>query len=140
MHVEIGPVSAASARAWIAYATEILSQAQVEPGPTPPAALTRMRAYLDEWDTAAAAGDPFRWSGEAPPEIVEYLIHALYQLGVRVEEEAAQGRARLRPPEADKFHIVLVRSVLDALEHEGPAQAQLAESLRQQWGPIARAD
>jgi len=70
---------------------------------------------------------------------VQYLVNALYWTGIIVEREAAAGRARLRPPEADEFHVVLVQAALTALEHESEADAHFVEGLRGVWG-IARLD
>jgi len=69
----------------------------------------------------------------------QYLLNALYVAGTIVEHEAASGRAQLRPTTADEFHIVLVREVLDALEHESEADAHFVQEMRNVWG-IARRD
>jgi hypothetical protein len=68
---------------------------------------------------------------------VKYLLYGLFAAGEVTEREAAAGRAALRPTAADEFHVVLVREVLSALEHESDADAHFAKELRDQWG-IAR--
>ena len=96
MHIEVGPVSAASARAWIAYATETLALLRRLPAQQLPApALDAFASLLEEWRPVAQRDEPFRWSSDEAPERAQYLINALYVAGTRIEEEAASGRARL---------------------------------------------
>ena len=140
VQVDVGPVSRASARAWIAYATETVTELRNRPDVDLVAgALDTFVALLDEWRSIAERDEPFRWVREAPPEQVQYLVNALYWTGTIVQREASAGRARLRPPEADEFHVVLVRAALNALEHESEADAHFVEELRGVWG-IARRD
>jgi hypothetical protein len=140
VQVDVGPVSRDSARAWIAYATETVAELRDRPGTDLIAgALDAFAAQLDEWRSVAARDEPFRWVGDAPAEWVQYLLNALYWTGTIVEREASAGRARLRPPEADEFHVVLVHAALNALEHESEADAHFVEELRGVWG-IARRD
>ena len=87
----------------------------------------------------AERDEPFRWVSDEPPERVQYLVNALYWTGTIVEREASAGRARLRPPEADEFHVVLVHAALTALERESEADAHFVQELRGLWG-IARRD
>jgi hypothetical protein len=46
---------------------------------------------------------------------------------------------RLRPPETDEFHLVLVQAAMTALERESEADAHFVEELRGVWR-IARLD
>jgi hypothetical protein len=73
------------------------------------------------------------------PERAKYLINALYLAGTVIEEEAAAGRARLRPTEADVFHIALVHEVLHSLEYESDADAHFVHEIRNIWD-IAQRD
>jgi hypothetical protein len=70
-------------------------------------------------------------------ERAQYLLNALYVTGTLIEQEAAAGRAHLRPAAADEFHIVLVRDVLDTLAHESDADAHFVQEMRNVWD-IAR--
>jgi len=140
VRVEIGPVPSTSAKAWIDFARCTVEALRRDPGEVPPRALDRFAGYLDEWEAPATQGGTFRWTGELPVEVLEYLTNWLYRTGVRVQADVDAGSARSRPAAADKFHVVLVRSMLDALEREGSGPAQLAEQLRAQWGPIAGPD
>jgi hypothetical protein len=122
----------------VAYATDMLSVLQSLPeDQLSSSALAAFGALLDEWRPIAARSKPFRWSSEQPPERAKYLLNALYVAGTVVEREAARGRARLRPASADEFHVLLVREVLEALEHESESDAQFVEQMRNVWG-IAR--
>jgi hypothetical protein len=102
-------------------------------------ALDAFAELLDEWRPIAERAEPFRWVGDAPPEQVQYLLNALYWAGPIVQREATGGRVRLRPPEADEFHVVLVQAALTALEHESEADAHFVGELRGVWR-IARLD
>jgi hypothetical protein len=138
--VEIGPVSNASARAWIAYAQETLkvlrSLTEKSLGPQ---ALEGFTSLLDEWRPIAEGDEPFRWSSEEDPERAKFLLNALYWAGILIEREAEAGRAQLRPAAADEFHLLLIHEVLDALEHESEADAHFVDELRNVWG-VARRD
>ena len=73
-----------------------------------------------------------------PPEKVEFLIRALYEAGLVIERESEAKRARLRPAEADEFHVVLVECVLEPRSRPGSgSNAEFVESLRDEWD-IAR--
>ena len=140
MEIDVGPVSRASAQAWIAYATETLTELRRRPDIERIAgALDAFAALLDEWRPIGERADPFRWVGDEPPERVQYLLNALYWAGTIVQREAGAGGVRLRPPEADEFHVVLVQAALTALEHESEADAHFVGELRGVWR-IARLD
>ena len=100
------------------------------------AARLRARTRRRRW-TIAAELDSFRWEGDEDPERVKYLLYGLYTAGLATEREAARGHAYLRPAVADEFHFVLVREVLEALEHESDADAHFVKELRDVWG-VAR--
>ena len=139
VRIEIGPVSSASAQAWIDYATDMLAMLRALPDePLPPNALDGFASLLEEWRPIAARPEPFRWSSDEPPERAQYLLKALYIAGTLIEREAASGRARLRPAAADEFHVVLVRESLEALEHQSSADAQFVEQMRNVWGTARR--
>jgi hypothetical protein len=140
VQIDVGPVSRASAQAWIAYATDTLTHLRERPDIDVIAgALDAFASLLDEWRSIAERADPFRWVSDEPPEQVQYLLNALYLTGTIVEREVSAGRARPRPSEADEFHVVLVHAALTALEHESEADAHFVEELRGVWG-IARRD
>ena len=134
VRIDVGPISRASAVAWLDYADEALVDLRRAGGPSIPAgALDGFAALVREWRAVAAREDPFRWTVDLPPERVEYLIRALYEAGLVIERESEAHRARLRPREADEFHLVLVDRVLGALEQESPSNAQFVEAMRAVW-------
>jgi hypothetical protein len=140
MRVEIGPVPLPSAQAWLDYAASVIVELRREPRAVTTDVLDAFSKYVDDWQATADAeaarhDEVFRWNGEALPEAVEYLVFALYRLGVRLTEEEAHGLRPPRPAAAAKFHTVLVRSILAALEHEGAAEAQFVQQLREVWTP-----
>jgi hypothetical protein len=140
VRVDLGPVSPESAQAWISYATDTLGVLRALPDEQLPSrALDAFASLLNEWRPIAESGKPFRWSSEEQPERVQYLLNALHVAGTMIEQEAASGRARLRPASADEFHVLLVREALSALKHESDADAQFVEQMRNVWG-IARRD
>jgi hypothetical protein len=140
MHVEIGPVSATSAKAWIAYATEMVDVLRGLPEAQLPAqAIDGFVELLEEWRPLVEDDKPFRWSSDEDPERAKYLLNALYRAGRIIEEEAEAGHATLRPAATDEFHLQLVHEVLEALEKESEADAQFVEGLRGVWGVARRA-
>jgi hypothetical protein len=140
MRVEIGPASSQSARAWIAYATEMLAFMRTLPEQTLPApSLDAFASLLEEWRPIAQRREPFRWATDETPDRAKYLVNALYLAGALIEREAAAGRTHLRPAVADEFHVIVVHEVLRALERESPADAQFVRQIRNVWS-IARRD
>jgi hypothetical protein len=140
MRVDIGPVPLTSAEAWLDYAAGVVRELRVAPRAVTSDVIDAFTSYLDEWRAtavhASASGEKvFRWSGDANPENVEYLVFALYRLGTRLTEEEDIGTREPRPAAATKFHVVLVRSLLAALECQGEAEAHFVRQLREVWGP-----
>ena len=134
MLIEIGPVSRASARAWLDYATIAVGELRTSETPrVPDRALERFADLLTQWRRAAARKGPFHWSTDEPAEKVEFLMQALYSAGLEIERGAAEGRMTLRPAAADEFHIVMVQQVLDTLSHQSRSNAEFVESLRNDW-------
>ena len=131
--MEIGPVPAPAVRAWLNYAREVLDALRRASDGLSPRLLDQFEGYVEQWSEQVRGTDVFRWEGEVDSDHLEYLVNGLYRVGERVEEEADEGRMRLRPPEADKFHALLVAGLLDALAAEGPAHAQFVEQLRERW-------
>src|SRR5215831_5291416 len=131
MHVEVGPVSSASAEAWIGYARQVLDGARlagrkVDAGVSDEVAET-FRHFLDEWQSIADRGGDFKWTHDLEPDQVEYLVHAFYRAAQRMSETAqARGRTTM-PPDAAPFYSSLVAGLLDALQAESAGTAGFAE-------------
>ncbi|MCU1426909.1 MAG: hypothetical protein JWL83_909 [Actinomycetia bacterium] len=137
MRVEIGPVPLACASAWLDYASGVISELRIAPRAVTTNVIASFSKYVDEWQTYAGqqTGDVFRWTGDAAPETVEYLVFALYRLGVRLTEEQEGGLREPPSVTARKFHTVLVRSLLATLEREGEGEAHFVRQLREVWAP-----
>jgi hypothetical protein len=132
--VVIGPVSVASADAWLDYADEVIDDlAAMAPGEcfTTPEVLEVFRAYVRSW-RSAAVGTDFLWEREIPPEQVEYDMHA-FQRVAEVLARRAEEQGDAAPPEGEDFYAALLRGVLSALEAEGPSSAAFAEHLSEFW-------
>jgi hypothetical protein len=134
MDVRIGPVSAASATAWVRYAEQVLASG---PGGEVPAVdpdtVAEFRRYLTAWDDHAAHhGDPFVWSGTIEPERLEYLTHSFARI---VDHLAAMANRHgaAQPAEGEEFYQALVISIIDALAQEGNATGEFSEQLRDRW-------
>ena len=140
MRVELGPTPSPAVRAWINYARETLQHMHASTSSdVPPRVFEAFSGLLDEWDVAAREAPVFRWTTDVSPEQVSYLLEWLYRFGVEVEDRAEVGGVRLRPPEADKFHGLLVRTLLDTLAREEPSQAVFVDEMRHRW-KVARPD
>ena len=131
MRVEIGPVSRTSTIAWLDYGAEVLrALSPTESTPIPTPALTTFAELIAEWRAVTTGDEPFHWIGDRPADQVEFLMKALYETGLVVEQGSG---VPLRPAAADEFHFVLLEQVLLALEHEGRSNAEFVASLRNDW-------
>jgi hypothetical protein len=127
-------VSRSSAEAWIAYGREVIAQLDRAAVPTvSSAALARFSMLLAEWEGVLVREGDFHWETEQGADEVEFLMKALFEVGLAVEREHEAGRMRLRPEEADQFHVTMVRQILAEVEQEGPAFAHFVQNLRNEW-------
>ena len=141
MRVEVGPLPTPGALAFLDAADHILDEVLQAGGRVgnkavalPPDVFESFRTYLGEWRKAADEGDVFRWSGDVDVDVLEYLLHALYNLTAALVERAEQRGYRVVPDEGRAFFRALVVALLDALSVEGPeAATAFAEELRQFW-------
>lgn len=139
MRCEIGPVSEESTDAWLRYAAEVLDHlAAADPPVQTVEDLDRLRDVLVEWRHALVPGHPFLWEDDRSVEELEFLMKALYEIGLYAEAEHEAGRMKLRPAEADEFHVQIVQQVLSQLEAESPASAHFVGEIRNVWGIAAR--
>jgi hypothetical protein len=134
VRVEIGPVSGASAVAWIAYGRSVVDHLGPSAPPTRRGVLDRFTELLDSFSAIASPAGSFSWATDVDPEEAEFLMKGLFEIGLVVEAEHAAGHIPLRPAVADEFHHMVVRQVLAEIETEGPAFAQFVEGLRADWG------
>jgi hypothetical protein len=141
MEVRVGPVSARSARAWVGYATDVLTSAvgNSDVPAVDPAIVEEFVGYLNQWDHHATLGDPFIWTGEIEPERLEYLVHGFARIVDHLAAVANRQDQPNAPAEGDDFYQALVLSIIDALAQQGHSMSEFSEQLRDQW-PGLRAD
>src|SRR5262245_27843841 len=138
VQVDIGPVSSASATAWIDYARAVLEgygfdREQPVDDHLGIEIVTSFRRYLDQWARIAKRGGEFRWTAEIDLEEVEYMVHAFYRVATLATAAAEARGKRLMPPEGSAFYESLIHGLLDALESVGAPAADFAAELRQFW-------
>jgi hypothetical protein len=138
VQVDIGPVAASSATAWVGYARAVLEGYGLDDDEPVDKhigseVVVSFRRLLDEWARVADRGGEFKWSTELDLEEVEYLVHAFYRIATRANAAAAARGRFYMPPEGEAFYMSLVHGVLDALESAGTPAAEFAEELRQFW-------
>ncbi len=131
MHVAVGPVSSASALAFIGYARDVIERG-APANQLPADVAAAFTSYLDEWEGLARTGRDFTWETTVAVEVAEYLVHAFYRLAQRLEE-AARARGPAAPPEGRSFYRMLVDGLLDGMAGEGASAAEFAEHLRSFW-------
>jgi hypothetical protein len=132
--VVIGPVSSASALAWLDYADGVLDElGAMAPGEcfTSPEVIEVFRGYVTSW-RASAVGPELLWERDIPAEQVEYDMHA-FQRVAEVLAERAEREGTAAPEEGEDFYLALLQGVLSALEAEGPASAAFAQHLGEFW-------
>jgi hypothetical protein len=132
--VEVGPLPASSALAWLKYARGVLGELRTGvPVAVPADVLDAFEGYVGQWERAAHAGPRFRWQGEADPEVVEYLLHAWFNVANALARRAVERGMTMTPPEGQEFYDGLVRALLDALAGAGRGGTAFAEQLRSDW-------
>ncbi len=128
---------AESALEYVRLAREQLVVLREQPGdlaPTlTPYVLDQFSGWVDEWEAAALDADPFSWSAELDPEVIEHTFYAFFLVVQKINdtygESGPPGDVDLRRP----FRLALTRAVLDALEAEGDSFAEFAGHLRAYW-------
>ena len=139
MKLCIGPVAPTSAGAWSHWAREMIAdlRRQSESAVKLPAqVLDDVTAYVECWAGQSRRGEVFQWQVDVDPDELEYLTNALYNLDVRLADEASRAPERAAPAEARAFHHMLVQALLFALAQAGPSRAAFVDQLRPSW-PVA---
>ncbi len=128
-------MSSKSATAWLDYADKMLVLLRsLEPERAPADSLDAFQALVEQWRPLASSPGDFHWVSERPSSEVGYMLNALYEAGLAIEESHDAGTAELRPEAADEFHYAVVNQCLACLEAEGGPDAQLVDILREHWG------
>lgn len=98
----------------------------------PSDAASSFDTYIEEWSALASSGaGDVTWTGQAEPEVVEYLVYAFFRLAQEVDE--ATGRVGVVPVAAAPFYRLLVGALLTALEGDVDSRAEFAAHLREFW-------
>ena len=116
---EIGPIPAASARAWISHALGELGRFRTAgnalPFYLPPEIADVFEKYLLEWRDEAEASDTFFCSCEEEPATVRFLLtYWLNMVSLTPAQREALGLPE-PPPEGSLFSRALGRAILGAV-------------------------
>jgi hypothetical protein len=125
--------------AWTEWADELVGELRSEPpsnASLPATVMEDLGRYVRRWKPPKGGGDTWRWLAETDPDELEYLVHALFRVDVRLSAEVLRGERADAPHTGRAFYLVLVRALLHALEMESPARAAFVDQLRSSW-PIA---
>jgi CheY-like chemotaxis protein len=119
VQTEIGPVSAASARAWLATATETVEHLGRTPSLGVPADIVEAFAgYLSRWTEAATSVEVFHWRGEVDTADLRHLAAHWVRLVNLAREDPEGSGLRTAPPEAEPFFDALAVTLATALEQD----------------------
>jgi CheY-like chemotaxis protein len=134
MHLEVGPVDSASARAWVENARAVLAGVR-RAGEELPRALpddvgAAFDRYLDEWQAAAEADDVFRWSGDVDTEQMSRLVVYWFSLLTLDDDTWMRFGLPFAPPESEPFYLALSRAVTDAFAE---ADAEVGATIKASW-------
>ncbi len=131
VRLDVGPVPSESVLSWIDYAAAGLASGGGEG--LSPDVVEGFRWYLLEWRRLAERGPEFHWEAEVSSEVAEYLMLPFFRTAERLSAIAERRHRSAAPPQSAAFYVLLVQAVLDALDQEGPAQAEFADHLRSFW-------
>lgn len=138
VNLDVGPVTPASAVAWIEWADEILAELRMDRPSTVPLCaehLDGIEQYFEQWlPRARVQEEAFRWDTEIDPDELEYLLCALFRLDSQLAPEAQR---RSSCDEGRPFFLVLVRALLHGLETHSPGRAAFVDQLRSTWPTAA---
>ena len=132
VRVRVGPLPAASARAFLPYARTVLdaiSSGRVDAGVTFDDDIGgAYDHYLGEWERAAES-DPFLWEDDADRDTVARLATAWLELMANVSGRVAEVGLPEGPPEGEAFYNGLVAAITDALTGDD----SLGQKLQEAW-------
>lgn len=134
MRVDLGPVDASSAQAFVDYGWQVLD---APPGRALSGDVQKeFRRYLAQWQGTAESGDPVRWSYDTTCDEVKYLLHAFHRLATEVETHLIRRELPPFPEQAAEFYRRLVRALLQAVAAESTMCATWAADLGSFWPGI----
>jgi CheY-like chemotaxis protein len=136
--VELGPVDAAAALAWVTNARRVVGILRERAAPLPfdvPVHIAdQFDHYLAEWEAVAAANDTFSWSGTADSDEVRHLMTYWFNLATVLAERGPE-LGLSAPPEAEVFYVDLVRALTEALADAD--EERVGQTLRDSWPGVA---
>lgn len=142
IRIEIGPVSAVSARAWLDVARphmkSIRELRRELPFQLPDDVADVFEFYLDEWAQVASGQDRFHWVSAVDPDELARLMHYWFNVAQFMASDGPKWDLEPAPSEADDFYVALVDSVLAALTADGPHVAVFSDRLRSVWPSFDR--
>jgi hypothetical protein len=138
MEIEVGPVPAPSALAWIGQARAVLelirSGSLVLPFALPPDVLGAYEGVLDAWWASASLGPDFRWAGEMDGATLHHLVQYWVNLVQYLVENADGHAIPLMPIEAIPFRDALVPAITRALAADPDRDTKaFGERTSDQW-------
>lgn len=114
--VTIGPVPAASARAWIASARETIATVGRRPDlGVPPDVVAAFAGYIDDWAALADGGETFLWTGSLDPGMVRHLAAHWARLVTLARADPEGSGLRRAAPESEEFYNALATALLEAV-------------------------
>lgn len=132
VRVQVGPLPATSARAFLPYARSVLdaiASGRVDAGVTlDPDIGAAFDVYLARWERAAEH-DPFVWEEEIDRDLVGRLATAWLELMASVSGRVAEIGLPEGPPEGEAFYNGLVAAITTALAGDD----SLGQKLQEAW-------
>lgn len=132
MWVRIGPVPAASARAWLATAEHNIDKLAHDPAvraavDVPDGITEAFRRYLDMWAEEAEM-DPFDWAGDVDVDEGRRLSLWWFNVAAFVREHAEEVDLRRAGPDAEPFYDAMVAAMAEVV-----ATAETADHLAEKF-------
>jgi diguanylate cyclase (GGDEF)-like protein len=139
--LRVGPVSSASAMAWLEHTAELLDFVKSSPSGfliIPPGVSGAIDAYLTRWTEVAASTDPFLWTGSEDPNILRAVAHYWFRLS---ELRAQREFLEIEPPAAAyPFNEALISAILVALTVGTDGEAEAEAIAYQRFWPATLID
>ena len=134
VRIELGPVPASSARAWIDNGRSVLAGVR-RAGPRLPVELPEdvgkaFDDYLDQWEDVARRDEVFTWSADIDDEHVRHLVVYWFGLMSLDDDVWAEFGLPFAPPEAEAFYLDLSSAVTGAL---ADADTEVGSMIKASW-------
>jgi diguanylate cyclase (GGDEF)-like protein len=139
--LRVGPVSSASAMAWLEHTAELLDFVRSSPSEflvIPPGVSGAIDAYMTRWTEVAASTDPFLWTCSEDPNILRAVAHYWFHLSeVQAQRESL---AIERPAASYAFNEALISAILVALTVGADGEAEAEAIAYQRFWPATPID